>query len=410
MNINILHLLFSCSLCLTMSGLVGCAVQSNTQLENSHAIHTLKDSLSLLTGAEQPQKYLPLLQNKKVALVVNHTARIGKEHLVDFLLQEKIQIVKIFAPEHGFRGIADAGEKISNTIDSQTGIPLVSLYGKDKKPTAESLSDVEYVVFDIQDVGARFYTYISTLHYVMEACAENQKLLLVLDRPNPNGHYVDGLLLEKEYTSFVGMHPIPVVHGLTVGELAQMINGEKWLKNGISVDLTVIAVLNYTHKHQYSLPVRPSPNLPNDIAIALYPSLCFFEGTNISIGRGTPFPFQVVGAPEYQNVYSFSFVPQPIEGAKNPLLNGKTCYGLDLRNTALPINQLDISILIDFYEKAPQKNKFFNSFFDKLAGSASLRKQIQSNMTAQEIRNSWQEDLSKYKQMRKKYLLYPDFE
>ncbi|MCS7005902.1 MAG: DUF1343 domain-containing protein [Cytophagales bacterium] len=364
----------------------------------------------LLVGAEQPEKYLDLLRNKHVALVVNHTARVGEKHLVDFLKEQGINISKIFVPEHGFRGTADAGEKVDSSVDSQTNIPLISLYGKEKKPSAHSLQNVDILVFDIQDVGVRFYTYISTLHYVMEACAEHQKPLIVLDRPNPNGHYIDGPILEKKFSSFVGIHPIPVVHGLTIGELALMINGEKWLEGGREVALRVVPVRHYTHLTPYSLPVKPSPNLVNDVAIALYPSLCFFEGTDISVGRGTPFPFQVVGAPEYRGIYTFAFVPQPSEGSKNPLHNGKICYGIDLRNTSLPIYKLDLTILIDFYQKAPHRENFFNSFFDKLAGTDKLRKQIQEGMTAEAIRQTWQQELILYKQMRKKYLLYQDFE
>ncbi|GAB4342947.1 MAG: DUF1343 domain-containing protein [Flammeovirgaceae bacterium] len=379
--------------------------KSNTQNDN---VNNKKHSQNALrTGAERIELYLDLLKNKRVALVVNQTSIVGNTHLVDTLLSLGVKIQKIFAPEHGFRGLADAGEKIDNAIDAKTKIPLVSLYGKNKKPTQEQLTDVDVLVFDIQDVGARFYTYISTMHYVMEACAENQKICLILDRPNPNGHYVDGMILELKHQSFVGMHPIPVVHGLTVGELAKMIVGEKWINQDI--DLKVVSCENYTHSMPYSLPVRPSPNLPNDRAIALYPSLCFFEGTVVSVGRGTDSPFQVIGAPEYTD-FSFSFTPQPSLGAKNPLYNGIKCFGKDLRENVFYENPFFLTELIIFYQKFPKKEIFFNDFFTKLAGTETLRKQIENGMSEKEIRQSWQEGLQKYKLMRKKYLLYPDFE
>ncbi|CAN5300636.1 DUF1343 domain-containing protein [soil metagenome] len=365
-------------------------------------------SSELLTGAEQMDLYLPKLENKRVALVVNQTSIVKDQHLVDTLLSKNVKIAKVFAPEHGFRGDADAGEHVKNSIDTRTQIPIISLYGDNKKPTAAQLADVDVIIFDIQDVGARFYTYISTLHYVMEACAEQNKQLLILDRPNPNGHYVDGPVLDMKFQSFVGMHPIPIVHGLTVGELATIINGEKWLPGGKECSLEIIKNQNYDHKTSYSLPVKPSPNLPNDQAIKLYPSLCFFEGTILSLGRGTHFPFQVIGYPD-ELFGDFTFTPKSIVGmAKNPPYENKTCYGLDLRNAELNEN-FTLKYLIDFYKLAPDKDKFFNAFFNKLAGNDKLQKQIKEGMSESEIKKSWENDLQAYKNMRKQYLLYPDF-
>lgn len=374
------------------------------------------------TGAASIQEYLPLLKDKRVALVVNHTSQINGTHLVDTLLALNINIRQIFAPEHGFRGEAGAGEVIRNSVDSKTGLPIISLYGKNKKPQPDQLENIDMLVFDIQDVGARFYTYISTMHYVMEACAEQDKPLIILDRPNPNGYYVDGPVLEPEMKSFVGMHPIPVVHGLTVGELAQMINGEGWLPNEAQCEVSIIKAKNYTHADTYSLPVAPSPNLPNDQAINLYPSLCLFEGTVISVGRGTPYPFQVLGYPdpsftkefagEVQVADTFSFVPESIPGvAMHPPHEGKRCYGLDLRNE-VRLNRFSPEYLIAFYQNAKEAgiSDFFNDFFDKLAGTTQLRSQIQSGLSKDEIRKSWMDDLNQYKIMRKKYLLYEDFE
>ncbi len=373
---------------------------------NSKASVVSSKAALMQVGAERLELYLPLLQNKRVALVVNHTSLVGRTHLADTLLSQKVNLIKIFAPEHGFRGNADAGEHVSNSTDKKTGLPLVSLYGKNKKPTAEQLANVDVVIFDIQDVGVRFYTYISTMHYVMEACAENKKKFIVLDRPNPNGYYFDGPVRKPEYKSFLGMHPIPVVHGLTVGELAGMINGEKWLLNQKKCDLKVIPVLNYTHQTRYVLPVRPSPGLPNEVSVRLYPSICFFEGTTISLGRGTEFSFQVAGAPN--KVYgSFTFVPHSNEIIKNPPYEKQTCYGLDYRQDTL--SHFSLKYVLDFYKKTPDKTKFFlaTKHFDYLAGTDALRKQIQTNLSEEEIRLSWQEDLKKYAIIRKKYLLYP---
>lgn len=361
---------------------------------------------SLQTGAEAMEMYLPLLKDKRVALVVNHTALVGKVHLVDTLKSVGVNVVKVFAPEHGFRGKADAGEYLQNQTDKATGLPIVSLYGqKNKKPTTEQLQDVDIVIFDIQDVGVRFYTYISTMHYVMEACAENQKKLLVFDRPNPNGSYIDGNIREEKFKSFVGMHPIPIVHGLTVGELAHMINGEKWLDKGLNCPLEVVKMKHYTHDLSYSLPTKPSPNLPTDLSIQLYASLCLFEGTSISIGRGTTFPFQVLGAPD--KVYGkFSFTPKSIEGmSKNPMYQDIICFGVDLRDSQFK-NKFTLQYLLDFYHKCPDKSKFFNGYFDTIAGSSLLRQQIIAGMNEKQIKKTWQEDLKKYKEVRKKYLLY----
>ncbi len=362
----------------------------------------------IVTGAEQVDKLLPMIKGKSVALMVNPTSVIGRTHLVDSLLKLKINIKKILAVEHGFRGSADAGETINNVIDAATGLPVVSLYGKNNKPTAEQLADVDIVIFDIQDVGVRFFTYISSLHYLMEACAENSKKLIVLDRPNPNGSYVDGPVLDLELRSFVGIHPIPIVHGLTVGELAQMINGEGWLAEGKKCDLQIIALKNYDHDKKYSLLIKPSPNLPNDHAIALYPSTCLFEGTIMSVGRGTKTPFEIVGHPMLKNE-TFKFKPESIEGmSKNPLYENQVCYGIDLRNEKIK-GQLSLMHLIKFYNEFPdkEKEKFFTSYFDKLAGNKILKDQIKKGMSEEEIRDSWKKELKEYREKRKKYLLYP---
>jgi uncharacterized protein YbbC (DUF1343 family) len=359
----------------------------------------------LTIGAAQIAQYLPHLSGKRVGMVVNHTSLVGNTHLVDTLLSLQVQVKKIFAPEHGFRGDADAGEHVSSGVDKKTNLPLISLYGSNKKPTSEQLADLDVVVFDIQDVGTRFYTYISTMHYVMEACAENNKKLLILDRPNPHGSYFDGPVLKPAFKSFVGMHPIPVVHGLTVGELANMINGQKWLANGVQCDVTVIKNKNYTHRTPYTLPVRPSPNLSNQQAIRLYPSLCLFEGTVISVGRGTDYPFQMIGSPNPANG-SFTFTPKSVPGAKNPPYLNQPCYGLDLQEDTL--NHFSLKYLIDFYQKAANKDKFFNSFFEKLAGNDQLRNQIKSGMTEAQIRETWKTDLAAYKNLRQQYLLYAE--
>lgn len=358
-------------------------------------------------GADRIDLILPELKDKRVALVINQTSILSNGvHLLDTLLAHNISVTTIFAPEHGFRGNADAGEKIIDGKDTKTGIEVISLYGKNNKPTAEQLKDADIVMFDIQDVGTRFYTYISTMHYVMEACGENGKKCIILDRPNPND-YVDGPILDIKYKSFVGMHPIPVLHGLTVGELATMINGEGWLVNGVKCQLQVITMTGWKHGQPYSLPVKPSPNLPNDQAIKLYPSLCFFEATQVSVGRGTEFPFQVVGAPNAK-YGKFSFTPRSVSGAKNPLLKGKLCYGIDLRNSEFE-GGLSLRFVIDFYTKSGLGASFFSSprFMDLLSGNNTLRQQITKGMKETEIRETWEDGLKKYKIMRTKYLLYP---
>jgi uncharacterized protein YbbC (DUF1343 family) len=363
----------------------------------------------IILGADQLDLLLPKLKNQRVALMVNHTATIGKTHLVDSLQKRSADIKKIFAVEHGFRGNADAGEKIVDGLDAKTSLPVVSLYGsskKDKKPSAQQLADVDVVIFDIQDVGVRFFTYISSLHYLMEACAEQNKKLIVLDRPNPNGSYADGpVLLDSTLKAFVGMHPIPIVHGLTVGELAQMINGEGWLEGEKKCNLEIITLKKYTHQTPYSLPIKPSPNLPNDQAIALYPSTCLFEGTALSVGRGTQHPFEYIGHPDLKN-QPFQFTPISIDGmAKKPPHENKVCFGLDLSKEKTG-KEISLKHLLQLYQQFPDKEKFFISYFDKLAGTKLLKEQIKKGMTEKQIKATWKKDLHKYREMRKKYLIY----
>ena len=374
-------------------------------------IPTVEKTITVITAAERIALYHPLLQNKKVALVVNQTSIVRESHLVDTLLKLGVNIRVIFAPEHGFRGKADAGEVIDDTKDTKTGLSIISIYGKKKKPSSEDLKDVDIVVFDIQDVGVRFYTYISTLHYVMEACAEYKKPLMVLDRPNPNGYFIDGEILDPAYKSFVGMHQVPTVYGMTIGEYAKMINGEGWLPNKAICDLTVIECKNYTHDTFYELPVKPSPNLPNIRSILLYPSVCFFEGTTLSLGRGTEKQFQVIGHPSLKS--DFSFTPMPNEGAKEPPLKGEKCYGTDLSNittgSIIKDKRINLSYLIDYHNKMKSANqKFFldNTFIDKLAGSDQLRKQILAGKSEEEIRMTWKPGLEKFMKVRQKYLIY----
>jgi uncharacterized protein YbbC (DUF1343 family) len=362
-----------------------------------------------IPGANQIELYKSIIDGKSVAVVANQTSMIESTHLVDTLLSLGINIKVIFAPEHGFRNLADAGETIENGKDIETGIPFISLYGSHLKPTARELAGIDVVIFDIQDVGTRFYTYISTLHYLLESCAENHVKCLILDRPNPNGFYIDGNILDTSYSSFVGMDPVPVVHGMTVGEYAKMLNGEGWLKNGVRCDLIVIKCKNYTHKSFYELPIKPSPNLPNQTSIYLYPSLCFFEGTAISLGRGTLFSFQVFGSPDLPD-RGFSFIPHSVPGAKNPPLLGIRCFGTDLRdalkNKLVPKPELNLDWLISAYQDFPNKDKFFNSYFDVLAGGPVLREQILKGMTSEQIRATWKEGLSRFSKIRQKYLLY----
>lgn len=378
-----------------------------------HAIVASAQPQKIVLGAEQINTYLPLIKGKSVGLVVNQTSTVGKLHLVDTLQKLNINIKAIFAPEHGFRGNHGAGIAIKSGKDAKTGLKVISLYGDHKKPTVNDLKDIQVIIFDIQDVGARFYTYISTLHYVMEACAQQKKQLIVLDRPNPNGFYVDGPVLNPKFSSFVGMHPVPVVHGLTVGEYAMMINGEKWLKDSVKCNLTVIRLKQYTHADKYVLPIKPSPNLPNQTSIYLYPSLCFFEGTNYSLGRGTEFPFECLGKPSNTSG-DFTFTPKSIAGvAEKPPYQNQLCRGYKLTNFAnnLLLNepQLNIDWLINLYQEDTSKQMYFNDFFDKLAGTDELRKQIMEGKSETEIRASWESGLKTYRRIRMKYLLYPDF-
>lgn len=366
------------------------------------------------SGAENISEYLDLIANKKIAVVANQSSLVQDIHLVDFLLERKIDLVKIFSPEHGFRGNADAGMKLGNTVDEKTGIPIVSLYGNHYKPTSKDLKGVELILFDLQDVGVRFYTYISTLHYVMEACAEQGVPVIVLDRPNPNGHYVDGPVLQANCRSFVGLHPVPIVYGMSIGEYAKMINGEKWLKHGVQCELKVIPCMNWNRSEPYFLPVKPSPNLPNHLAITLYPSLCFFEGTVVSAGRGTNQPFQCYGHPLLKSG-TFEFVPKSIFGAStNPKFKGEKCFGYDLTGLdaekVRKMKRLNLAYLILAYSELNGKTIFFNSFFENLAGTTELRKQIQQNFTEEEIRKSWEQEIKQFLSMRTKYLIYPDFD
>ncbi len=367
----------------------------------------------LLTGAERTAEYVHMLQGKNIALVVNQTSLVGKKHLADTLLDYGIRIKKIFAPEHGFRGDADAGEAINSSIDAKTQIPIISIYGQRMKPAAEDLAGIDLLVYDIQDVGVRFYTYVSTLHYVLEACAESQIPLLILDRPNPNGHYVDGPVLDSAFSSFVGVDQVPVVYGMTPAEYAQMLIGEKWIKSSATSKLSYVRCEGYDHKTFYSLPVNPSPNLRNMTAIYLYPSVCFFEGTPVSLGRGTEQPFMLIGYPGYK-YGNTTFTPRSLPGAKNPPYLHQVCEGLNLSglNTGFFREQprLMLHWLISMYSTFPDKDEFFTPFFDKLAGTDQLRNQLVQGLPEMEIRSSWEPALTKFKSIRKKYLLYPDFE
>ncbi|MDT7833149.1 DUF1343 domain-containing protein [Flavobacteriaceae bacterium S356] len=370
------------------------------------------NNIGIKTGADKTELYVSALKGKRIAIVANQTSVITKKsgekntyiHLVDSLLALNIDVKKVFAPEHGFRGKADAGEIVKDGSDTKTGLPIISLYGKNKKPSKDQLKGIDLVVFDIQDVGARFYTYISSLHYVMEACAESNIPVILLDRPNPNGHYIDGPVLEEKHKSFVGMHPVPIVYGMTIGEYGNMINGEKWLANGIQCDLTVIPLQNYTHQSEYSLPIKPSPNLPNDKSINLYPSLCFFEGTNVNAGRGTALQFQIYGSPYLDQTNGFSYTPVSNEGAKYPKHKDKTCYGEDLGSTNR-LHQLDLSWLIKAHAQN-SKAPFFNAFFVKLAGTSTLQEQVTKGVSEKEIKESWKTELTHFKKIRSKYLRY----
>lgn len=365
---------------------------------------------SVITGVQQTEVYLPLLKNKRVAILTNATGRIGNQSIVDSLLKHKVKILKIFGPEHGFRGDVEAGERVQSGIDRKTGLPVISLYGKNKKPSRDQLKNVDVLLYDIQDVGVRFYTYISTLSYAMEACAENNKELIVLDRPNPNGFYIDGPVLEAEYRSFLGLHPVPLVYGMTVGEYAQMVNGEGWLKNGKKCKLKVISLKQYQRNLSYELPDKPSPNLPNALAVLLYPGLGLFEGSIMSLGRGTNLPFQVIGHPDYP-VKTFSFMPRSTAISSGPKYFNQSCFGLDLRETIYlkkHPGQIDLALLMETYGLMKRED-FFDANFDYHAGNKTLRHQIVSGQSEAEIRRSWESGLQQFKQIRKKYLIYQDF-
>ncbi|GAB3270668.1 DUF1343 domain-containing protein [Larkinella harenae] len=388
---------------------MGCSGQTNRQTDAAAVAQTIQ------TGAEQMNLYVPSLLGKKVGLIVNHTSVVGKTHLVDTLVAKGVTIKTIFAPEHGFRGQATDGEHVANGRDPRSGISIISLYGANRRPTKAQMDSLDVLIFDIQDVGTRFYTYISTMHYAMEACAEYKKPLIVLDRPNPNGRYVDGPVLNPKFQSFVGMHPIPVLHGLTVGELARMINGEKWLKplkgsQELRCSLTVVPVKNYSHEMVYTLPVAPSPNLPNQQAILLYPTLCLFEGTIVSVGRGTDKQFQVIGGPGNPRFGSYQFTPVDKPGAMNPPQEGKLCYGVDLSGIDATKMGFTLKYIIDFYNKAVDKDKFFlaTNYIYKLYGSEQLPLQLKAGLTEDAIRKTWEPGLGDYKLKRKKYLIYPD--
>ena len=393
---------------------VSCNAPAQGQLKQAKKPNTSAKPatyVGIVTGAERTAQYFPLLKNKRVALMVNHTSLINKTHIVDSLLSLGIEVKVIFAPEHGFRGTADAGDHINDGKDPKTKLPIVSLYGAKLKPSKEDLQDVDVVIFDIQDVGARFYTYISSMHYLMIACAENKLPMIVLDRPNPNIYRIDGPVMQTKFQSFVGMHPIPVLHGLTVGELAKMIVGEKWLGENIAPELTVITCENYTRTSRYSLPVKPSPNLPNDRAVYLYPSICFFEGTDISVARGTDFPFQAIGSPQVAKA-PFVFTPKPTQGAMNPPHKDVECKGYDLRNESkdfgVETDKLNLQYLFKMYALHKDQQNFFlkTGSFNKLAGNSELKLQIETELSEEDIRKTWQKDIDAFIEKRKPYLIY----
>ncbi|RIV46865.1 exo-beta-N-acetylmuramidase NamZ domain-containing protein [Flagellimonas pelagia] len=383
--------------------------QKQADIPPSEVIST--PSAEIKVAANRTEVYLPMLQGKKVGIVANPTSVIfndkGYAHLVDSLVSLGVDVKKVFAPEHGFRGTADAGEHVKDGVDAKTGVPIISLYGKNRKPSKEQLDELDVVVFDIQDVGVRFYTFIATLQLVMEACAEHGTPIMVLDRPNPNGHYVDGPTMMKEHASYLGLQPIPLVYGMTMGEYAQMLNGEGWLENGSKADLTVVPLENYTHASEYHLPIRPSPNLPNDVSITLYPSLGLFEGTNVNAGRGTEFQFQRYGASFMDSTqYDFSYVPEPNFGSKHPKEEGKICYGKDLSQSP-KMNEMTLRWVIDAYKNTKDKDKFFlTSGFTKHAGTPILQQQIEAGVSEEEIKATWQEGLESFKKIRAKYLIY----
>jgi len=418
--------------------MISCKEQSIVKAQDANknltktSLQNASNDQQIIVGANRTKSYLRYLKGKSVGIVANQTSVIFKDgvkrenrgantepgdsndtkyqvsytHIVDSLIRLGVDIKRVFAPEHGFRGTADAGESIKNGLDAETGVPIISIYGKDKTLPLEKLADIDIMLFDIQDVGARFYTYISTLHYVMEACAEAKIPVLVFDRPNPNGHYIDGPILQMEHKSFVGMHPIPTVHGMTIGEYARMINGEQWLKNKLYCELIVIEMKHYKHDTFYSLPIKPSPNLPNDKAVNLYPSLCFFEGTNVSAGRGTSKQFQIYGSPYLSDAfYDYKFVPKPNHGSKYPKHEGKVCVGDNLSQSQY-LDGIQLEFLISAYNNTTDKSKFFNTYFTKLAGTRELRQQIENGTSIEMIRQSWQPSLKAFKKIRKKYLMY----
>ncbi len=392
---------------------ISCGSKTNKQLSNGNKFtNMVQDDKNIVVGANQTEAYLPLLNEKRVGIVANQTTVIFKNdnsytHLVDSLISLNVNVEKVFSPEHGFRGNADAGEHVDDGVDIKTGLSIFSLHGKSKKPSKEQLADIDIMIFDIQDIGVRFYTYISTLHYLMEACAENNIPLIILDRPNPNGQYIDGPTMEKEHQSFLGMHPIPLVYGMTIGEYAQMINGEKWLSNDVQCKITIISNANYTHDKSYSLLIRPSPNIPNDLSIKLYPSLGLFEGTNINAGRGTEFQFQRYGAPFLNpETMTFTYTPRSNFGAKSPKHKDMLCYGEDLRNEK-GNNEMTLKWIIKAYENSTDKSLFFlTNGFTKHAGTTKLQKQIESGLTEAEVKATWQKDLDAFKKIRSKYLIY----
>ena len=412
MKFSVLAVMFA-ALVVSACGNAGALENQTVDVQNDKTDRV--EALPIFPGIYTVDLYLPMLEGKRVAIVANQASMIDTLHLADMLIKEGVNVVKAFCPEHGFRGTADAGQKVDSGKDEKTGLEVVSLYGNNKKPTAEQLKNVDVVVFDLQDVGVRFYTYLSTLHYVMEACAESEIPVIVLDRPNPNASYVDGPVLDTaNYRSFVGMHPVPIVYGMTIGEYAQMINGEGWLNGGIKCNLTVIPCQNYTHYRKNKLPIKPSPNLPNARSIELYPTLCIFEATCISVGRGTDMQFQVLGHPLYKDVIdsAFVFTPKPNAGASNPLLNGKECYGFNLANDEAIFywqrDKFNLSVIIKMYELFPDKPNFFNknNMLEKLVGYKAFRKQIENGVSEEEIRSSWSKDLERFKEIRSKYLIY----
>lgn len=369
----------------------------------------------IVPGAWQTEVYFPMLAGKRLALVGNHSSLIGEVHLADSLLSAGFNLEKVFSPEHGFRGHAAAGEKVQSGVDTQTGLPVISLYGANRSPSPGDLAGIDLIIFDIQDVGARFYTYISTMSYMMEEAARQNIPMLILDRPNPNGHFTDGPIREEKHTSFVGLHPIPVVHGMTVAEYAQMVNGQGWLGVDLECELHIVEVKNYTRDMWYELPVAPSPNLPNMTSIMLYPGLCMFEGTTVSLGRGTDFPFQVYGHPDLPaEKFPFTFTPESRTAAPNPPQLDHLCHGIDLRTDTpeelMEVSRFDLSQLINAYSHFPDKDNFFNNFFNRLAGTDDLQKQIKAGMSEEEIRATWQPGLEAFREMRREYLIYPDLE